>query len=224
MFFINIFFNSFIMNDLDRDFLTPQEVKSIRKSLHLTQKQFATKLGVALMTIGNWEKGSNRVPGTKVELIRKLQANSPQFSLNDEKTPKYERITNFIPLLRGGQISKFDNNIISDSIPAVNRYSIPEFKQNGVEFLLRMPDLSMTPRFFVNDIIGCKKVGVPSFLQWGRVYVIDTKQGAMVRKVFQNDENSYLCKSENSIDFPDVIIEKEQVLSFSIVLASMKFE
>ncbi len=39
---------------------SPEEIKWLRKSLTLTQKQFAEKLGVHVVTIIRWESGSFR--------------------------------------------------------------------------------------------------------------------------------------------------------------------
>lgn len=48
------------------------EVKEIRKSLGLTQVEFAKKLGVDTKTVQNWESGKN-IPSSKHEIIRSLK-------------------------------------------------------------------------------------------------------------------------------------------------------
>jgi DNA-binding transcriptional regulator YiaG len=37
--------------------MTPNEMKEARKKLNLTQKEFATKLGVKLRVVNYWEAG-----------------------------------------------------------------------------------------------------------------------------------------------------------------------
>ncbi len=39
---------------------TPQEIKDLRKSLGLTQEQFAWKIGVTSTVISRWERGESR--------------------------------------------------------------------------------------------------------------------------------------------------------------------
>ena len=51
--------------------MTNLDVKELRKSLGLSQKAFAEKIGVARQTIVNWEKGEN-IPESKQELLTNI--------------------------------------------------------------------------------------------------------------------------------------------------------
>lgn len=42
--------------------MTPDELRDARIALGLTQQQLAEKLGVATLTIRNWERGVHRIP------------------------------------------------------------------------------------------------------------------------------------------------------------------
>ena len=48
------------------------EVKEIRESLGLTQRQLATSCGVSVRSVQNWEAGSVEVPASKVLLLQSL--------------------------------------------------------------------------------------------------------------------------------------------------------
>lgn len=50
------------------------DIKTARKTLNLSQEQFAQKLEVSVRTIGNWEKGAVSVPPAKLEKIKTLVA------------------------------------------------------------------------------------------------------------------------------------------------------
>ena len=52
--------------------LFPEDIKSIRKSLKLSQKRFAQLLCVSLQTISRWEQGKKEITGPAVTLCRIL--------------------------------------------------------------------------------------------------------------------------------------------------------
>jgi len=53
--------------------MKPDEIKSIRESLGLTQREFAQKLGVAPLTISHWETGSRYPSSLAVKAILMLE-------------------------------------------------------------------------------------------------------------------------------------------------------
>lgn len=73
-------------------------------------------------------------------------------------------------------------------------YKVPEFDNIKVDFMIRARGSSMYPKYNSGDALACLKV----FLQWNKVYVLDTSQGAMVKRIKQSDkENHILCVSDN---------------------------
>ncbi len=55
----------------------PLDVKTIRKKLKVTQKEFATMIGVSLRTLENWEQGRRRPVGTARALL-KIASENPK--------------------------------------------------------------------------------------------------------------------------------------------------
>jgi SNF2 family DNA or RNA helicase len=51
-----------------------EEIKKLRKSLDLTQHEFAARLGVSFSTVNRWEKGWNEPQPDRLKRIRELQA------------------------------------------------------------------------------------------------------------------------------------------------------
>ena len=54
--------------------MTGAEVKRIRKALGLTQRQFAERLGVHVVTVAKWETDAQGIRGPAVRLMRLLGA------------------------------------------------------------------------------------------------------------------------------------------------------
>lgn len=50
--------------------MTNHELKQLRLSMHLTQKELAKLLHVNTMTVSRWERGLWEMPQSKVDLLR----------------------------------------------------------------------------------------------------------------------------------------------------------
>jgi transcriptional regulator with XRE-family HTH domain len=65
--------------------LTPSEIRNLRKSLGLSQRQFAKLIGVKRLTIARWEAGNMKPKKEHFEILEKL-ANDIKVSFNDTKS------------------------------------------------------------------------------------------------------------------------------------------
>ena len=106
------------------------------------------------------------------------------------------------------------------------RYTIPEFSAKGAQYLIRVSGTSMLPKYNNGDILACRKIDEMTFFQWGKVYVMDTRQGALVKKVFPDKDNpdNILCVSENKEEFPPFTLPKDEIRSISIVVGVIGVE
>ena len=55
------------------EFVTPMEIKEIRKQLELTQKEFAALIHTSKSTIERWEAGRETINGPIVTLLQLLE-------------------------------------------------------------------------------------------------------------------------------------------------------
>ena len=61
--------------------------------------------------------------------------------------------------------------------------------------------------------------------QWGKVYVIDSVQGQIIKRVFQYEDNEkILLVSDNKEKYPPFPINKSDIRSLSIVLGAVRME
>ena len=131
-----------------------------------------------------------------------------------------------IPLIPVDAVAGF-NGIDSPSIHIddCQRYLVPEFKQLNAEFMIRVSGSSMYPKYSSGDILACRKLTSYNFIQWGKIYVIDSEQGAMVKRLFPCDEqpDCVTCKSDNP-NYPPFKLPTTEIRSLSIVLGSIRFE
>ncbi len=105
------------------------------------------------------------------------------------------------------------------------QYAIPDFQAVHADFLIRVSGSSMYPKYSSGDILACRKVPEVTFIQWGKIYVIDSCQGAMVKRLFRIDDkpDHLLCKSDNP-NYPPFELPKSEIRSLSIVVGAIRLE
>ena len=208
------------MNDL-------VNVKAIREKLDISQEEFAKLLGVSSRTVQNWERGKT-IPDSKREMLLNLANGNkssplkpmPYFGGDDGSVVSLP----LIPLDAVAGLPGDDNDgVLFDNY---ERYTIPEFSAKGAQYLIRVSGTSMLPKYNNGDILACRKIDEITFFQWGKVYVIDTRQGMLVKKVLPDKSNpdNVLCVSENKSEFPPFSLPKEEIRSLSIVVGVIGVE
>lgn len=119
--------------------------------------------------------------------------------------------------------SMFDNEGIR--IEECERYVVPEFKNSGAEFVIRVSGSSMYPKYSSGDVLACKKITDILFFQWGKIYVIDSSQGILVKRVYKCENEDYVkLVSDNSERYDAFDIPKSDIRSLSIVLGVIRME
>ena len=134
--------------------------------------------------------------------------------------------TGGIPLIPIDAVAGFngwDENGISELDCA--RYDVPDFAAVHADFLIRVSGSSMYPKYSSGDILACRKILEVTFIQWGKIYVIDSQQGAMVKRLFEieGDAEHILCKSDNA-NYPPFKLPKNEIRSLSIVVGAIRLE
>ncbi len=104
-------------------------------------------------------------------------------------------------------------------------YDVPDFAAVHADFLIRVSGSSMYPKYSSGDILACRKIVEVTFIQWGKIYVIDSRQGAMVKRLFEieDDPDRVLCVSDNE-KYPPFKLPKDEIRSLSIVVGAIRLE
>jgi len=103
----------------------------------------------------------------------------------------------------------------------------PELENKGVKYLIRASGSSMQPKYNNGDILACRPITDVSFMQWGKVYVLDTDQGPLVKRLYEckpADESSLECHSDNFERYPPFKINKTSIRSMAIVVGVLRLE
>ena len=104
------------------------------------------------------------------------------------------------------------------------RYVIPEFENKGANFLIRVSGDSMVPLYYSGDLLACRKITDIRFFQWGTVYVLETSQGVLVKRVQESLDHadSILCVSENSSVHHPFLLPRDDIRSLSTIVGLVR--
>jgi phage repressor protein C with HTH and peptisase S24 domain len=104
------------------------------------------------------------------------------------------------------------------------RYVIPEFENKGANFLIRVSGDSMVPLYYSGDLLACRKITDIRFFQWGTVYVLETSQGVLVKRVQESVDHadSILCVSENNSVHHPFLLPRDDMRSLSTIVGLVR--
>lgn len=125
-----------------------------------------------------------------------------------------------IPLLPFSAVAGYMSDNNGADLFSGESVSFADFSSRGADCAIRVDGDSMYPRYNSGDILAIKILHDPTFFQWGRVYVLNTVQGCIVKKLypFPGDDERIICHSENWERFPNYTITKSDVLAVAIVV------
>lgn len=102
-------------------------------------------------------------------------------------------------------------------------FSIPTFK--GADFLIQVKGSSMYPTYSSGDIVACKKlVRDDVFFQWNKVYVIDTEQGALIKRIAEGKDQDHVMIVSDNEKYQPFNLPKYKIHAISIVMGVIRLE
>lgn len=156
-----------------------------------TYQDFAKHLGVSRNSISAAKNGNETY--LTDNLLSKIQAALDNHTAQPTQEV-FEQET--IPVLptdaRAGTLAEF-----ADSVEAFNceRMVSPI---RGADFAMQVTGDSMSPEYPSGSIILCKKINEKAFIEWGKVFVLDTANGAVIKSVRKTEnDNEVECVSLN---------------------------
>lgn len=134
-----------------------------------------------------------------------------------------ENSTNGIPLIPIEAMAGFGGGDIQVLELDCEFFTIPTFK--GADFLIQVKGSSMYPKYNSGDIVACKKLNLNDlFFQWNKVYVLDTEQGALIKRIdIGADEDHVMIVSDNE-KYRPFPLHKSKINAISIVMGVIRLE
>lgn len=183
----------------------------------LTQAEFAQKTGINPSQISEMIKGTRKISERTVRIIVAripiinehwlLTGEGPMLKEapdRDTALTEYNPIlnnTDTVPLLPvsaiGGSLNDFVASVMSEDCERI----VSPIK--GVDFAISVTGNSMAPEYPNGSKVLIKRIDEKAFIEWGRVYVLDTRNGSVIKKIMPgSNDNCVRCESLNP-DYPD---------------------
>jgi repressor LexA len=198
----------------------------------LKKEDFFTSLGISY---GNFKGKSKETPlnsDTVADILTKFPDIDPTWLLtgngsmiksetkliNSQNTDQLAGIP-LIPEFAWAGISSGDVNVLELEC---ERYVVPNFK--GADFLIPVKGSSMEPKYSSGDIVAGKWLPLDTFFQWNKVYVLDTIQGPLIKRVQKGDTDQYLNIISENPQYPAFQLPKTEIRKLALVLGVIRLE
>lgn len=128
-----------------------------------------------------------------------------------------------IPLIPINAIAGIARGEISILELECERFVVPVFK--GADYLIQIRGSSMYPKYNSGDIVACQKIpALDLFLQWNKVYVIDTVQGALIKRVKQGRDNNHISLVSENLSYDPFELRIDQINAIALVIGVIRLE
>lgn len=102
-------------------------------------------------------------------------------------------------------------------------YVIPAFK--GADFLIQVKGDSMQPTYYSGDLVACQRIPLNDlFFQWNKTYVLDTKQGALIKRIRRGSDDDHVLIVSDNTDYEPFELSKSQFNSVALVRGLVRLE
>lgn len=102
-------------------------------------------------------------------------------------------------------------------------FFVPAFKD--ADFLIPVRGDSMVPRYYSGDLVACKFLPLSDiFFQWGKVYVLDTNQGALIKKVRPGSSNDTITLISENPNYEPFELPRSCIYNVALVQGLIRSE
>lgn len=202
----------------------------------LNDNKVTNSLGLSIGTLGKSRKENRDLSDRNIENILKFytdlnrtwlltgEGDMLDTSCNSIEDSQFSSSSDLhlIPLLpvsaQGGSFNDFVVSIKESSCEKI----ISPIK--GADYAMSVSGESMAPEYPSGSQILIKRINEKAFIDWGRVYVLDTCNGTVIKRLFPSETaDKVLCKSINP-EFPPFEVLLSDVYAVYRVLMCMSLK
>lgn len=187
---------------------------------------FSKLIGIHQVTLNNYILGKRKLSLEVVEaVLNAFPEVSAEWLLRGENVKAIE-------LNREGDSVKTLPRIpydaaagsLTDAVDGVTEYQCERLPVVAAfpkyDFTIRVSGRSMEPMYFSGDEVACLRINEARFIQWGRVHVLDTTQGVVIKRIYDNGD-CIRCASYNP-EYPDFNVPKADIRSYNLVVGALR--
>lgn len=189
-------------------------------------KAFAESIGIGQTTLNNYLLRKRELGLKAVEAVLNTYPDvSAEWLLRGQDMPKVEEKHLDVPVktlpripvkASAGSLTTMVDGITEiqcEQFPVVHNF--PKY-----DFTIHISGDSMVPYYISGDEVACLRITSATFIQWGRVHVLDTSQGIVIKRIYDNGD-TIRCVSYNP-DYPDFNVPKDEIFSYNLVVGTLR--
>lgn len=202
---------------------TKERLKIFVQSLNMGQNAFEAEVGIANGYLASKSQSVNSDAIEKIIIkypslnLDWLFTGNGDMSLDEERQGDLIKTLPRIPYdAAAGSLTDMVEGVTEygcERIPVISAF--PKY-----DFTIRVTGRSMEPYYFSGDEVACLRINESQFIQWGRVHVLDTTQGVVIKRIYENGD-SIRCASFNP-EYPDFNVPKEDIRSYNLVVGALR--
>jgi phage repressor protein C with HTH and peptisase S24 domain len=210
----------------------PLILNKIKSHLNIKYgKDFAEFLGIKESTLSMWYKRETY----DIELLfKKCEFLNPEWlltgkgsMLKEVPTVKAVASENGLPLLSYEAFAGIGDADVAgvDFRTIEERYVVPLFDGIQIDFMLSVRGSSMYPKYNSGDVVACRLVKDLLFIQWNKVYVLDTHtQGVVMKRLKKSEAQDHvICKSYNP-SYDPFELPRSEIRNIALVVGVIRLE
>lgn len=187
---------------------------------------FSKLIGIHQVTLNNYILGKRKLSLEVIEAVLNTFPDvSAEWLLRGQDMPKVEEKHLDVPVktlpripvkASAGSLTTMVDGITEiqcEQFPVVHNF--PKY-----DFTIHISGDSMVPYFISGDEVACLRITSATFIQWGRVHVLDTSQGIVIKRIYDNGD-TIRCVSYNP-DYPDFNVPKDEIFSYNLVVGTLR--
>jgi phage repressor protein C with HTH and peptisase S24 domain len=200
-----------------------ERLKEFLKYLDISQGKFEANVKLANGYVNNLKDNIRSNTLAKISAVYPelntawLLTGEGEMLLNNESSQNMP--PDMIPLLPiSAQAGRLNDFIVSVKDKDCERIISPI---RGIDFAITVSGDSMLPEYPNGSQVLIKKINEKAFIEWGRVYVLDTCNGVVVKRVFPSEKEGHVkCVSTNT-EYPSFDVESNDIYGIYRVMLCM---
>lgn len=130
-----------------------------------------------------------------------------------------------VPLIPIDAMAGFGTGAVQVMDYDTQTYIVPEFTELNVDFMIRVKGSSMYPKYNSGDLVACKKLSMRDiFFQWNKVYVLDTEQGAIIKRIKKGEDQEHILLISENVNYDPFELHISKIFAIALVVGVIRLE
>lgn len=209
-------------------------LNKIKSYLNLkSDTELANFLGIKPQVLSNWRARNTFDTELIYTKCVDIDANwlltgEGEMLKSDNNTPAVAepQIPSGIPMLPFDAFAGIGTDVEGVNLDTIEeRYVVPLFDGMKMDFMISVRGSSMYPKYNSGDVVACRMVQELLFVQWNKVYVLDTiSQGVIIKRLKKSDKEGFvICKSDNE-QYEPFEIPMSDIRTIALVVGVIRLE